>query len=80
MGVHYLKIYPIFFQAISDGRKLFEVRPKGIPWHIGDILVLREYDSLNGYTGRELQRQITYILDDVRWCKRGFVVLGISII
>lgn len=36
-------------------------------------------DSRTGYSGRSVLARITYIVDDERFCKKGFVVMGFSV-
>lgn len=74
---HYVKIAPEYFEAIDQGVKGFEIRFNDRNYKVGDILCLREYCD-ERYTGRELKREICYIVDDARFCKEGFVVLGIT--
>ncbi len=74
---HHLKISTEYFDAIVEGRKTFEVRKKDRIYRVGDVLFLREYIPYCGYTGRETHKQITYILDDLDYCKEGFVILGL---
>jgi len=68
---HELKIYPEFFQAITLGKKTFEVRLNDRNYQCGDVVVLRECESLPNsphsrpnpkYTGRCMVVEITYIM------------------
>jgi hypothetical protein len=86
--IHELKTLPGYFIALIGGRKPFEVRKKDRDFKVNDILILKEYepskrssdyDEETGYTGRELRRKISYILDDPDYCKEGYVILGLSI-
>lgn len=57
------KCWPEYFQHILDGHKKFEVRLADFDCHIGDTLVLQEYDPrTKEYTGREMRRKVTYII------------------
>ena len=61
--VHELKTWPVFFDAIRAGRKAFEIRRNDRGYEVGDVLRLREWDTeAGGYTGRELRRTITYVI------------------
>jgi hypothetical protein len=62
MKTHYLKTWPEYFEAVRKGVKTFEARKFDRNYAVQDIVVLQEYTTLNGYTGREIQMQITYIL------------------
>ena len=76
---HYLKIKPSYFESISSGQKTFEFRKNDRDYHIGDELILAEYDTL--FTGRKVAARISYILnaDDICQAAAGYVILGITI-
>lgn len=74
--MHELKTLPEFFGAQLKGIKKFEVRLNDRDYRLGDILVLQEYSPEHGYTGKYLHVEITYILNNIDYCKDGFVVLG----
>lgn len=60
---HTLKIQPEFFEAVSDGRKTFEVRRGNDRiYKAGDVVLLREFIQEKGYTGHELLMEITYVM------------------
>ncbi len=42
--VHKLKCWPVYFEAIGDGRKTFDVRKNDRNFQVGDLLHLDEYD------------------------------------
>lgn len=73
---HYLKILPQYYMDVESGRKTFEIRFNDRGYKVGDILHLQEFCG-GEYTGRELNREVCYIVDDPEYCKEGFVVLGI---
>jgi hypothetical protein len=60
--VHYLKTLPVYFDAVLSGKKTFEFRRNDRDFQEGDILVLKEYDPLGGFTGREITRHVGYVL------------------
>lgn len=78
---HELKVWPAFFEPLLFGGKSIEIR-KGYDrnFQIGDTLILREFDSNNGYTGREVTRVITYKISDSEFygIKEGYVLLSIT--
>lgn len=76
MSEHYLKTWMQFFEAVERGDKTFEVRFDDRGFQVGDLLVLREWSpDLLCYTGRRLERRVTYILDDPAFgVARGYVV------
>ena len=73
--MHDLKIIKQYFEDVINDIKTFEVRKNDRDFKIGDIVNLREIDD-GEYTGRSCSVCISYILDDNRFCKRGFVVFG----
>lgn len=74
---HELKIMPEYFRAIVEGEKTFEVRFNDRNFAKGDLLILREHDG-NGYTGRTRTVEVTYLLDDPNYCKKGYVIMAIK--
>jgi len=83
---HELKTWPQFFQAISTGRKTFEVRKNDRGFNAGDVLRLREWDPAcshmsprHQYTGNEMRMKVTYVLTGEAFgIKDGFCVMGIK--
>lgn len=76
---HDLKVAPEFFDALADGSKGFEMRFDDRSFRVGDRLLLREWTIRSGYSGRELDRQVTYLLRGGAWgVMPGFVCLGIK--
>lgn len=62
MKTHDLKTWPEYFQAVLDGRKLFEIRKDDRGFQVGDSVQLEEYDpQLNVYSGRAIVVEITYV-------------------
>ena len=78
--IHELKILPQYFRAVLEKRKTFEVRKNDRPFAVGDGICLREFDPLSEheYTGRVWYGNITYILNDPLYCKKGFVIMSIE--
>lgn len=61
---HELKCWPEYYDAVECGDKPFEIRKWDRPYRVGDTLLLRRYDpSAQDYTGEQLRRKITYLLD-----------------
>ena len=54
-----LKILPMYFQAVWDGKKTFEVRKNDRGYKPNDILVLKEWDGT-----KFLIREIVRGMDD----------------
>ena len=63
MKTHFLRtINPYFHQVWMDNKK-FEVRKNDRDFKAGDVLVLKEYDEKNGYLGRLIFANISYVLE-----------------
>lgn len=78
--IHELKTEPQFFEAVVDSSKTFEVRKNDRDFRVGDYLALNELDDTReGYTGRSVLLEITYILNDERLCKPEYVIIGFKI-
>lgn len=79
MKTHELKILPEFFEAVTSGRKQFEIRRNDRNFKVGGTIILREFICLENnhwtYTGNSYKAEITYITDFMQ--KDGYVVLGI---
>ena len=59
-----------YFDAIASGEKNFEIRLADFELHIGDTLILEEFDHhTNSYTGRAIHKRVS-------WFVRDFDVLG----
>ncbi|HDR53234.1 MAG TPA: DUF3850 domain-containing protein [archaeon] len=56
------KTLPEFFEKVLSGDKTFEVRLADWECQPGDTLVLREYSPEKGYTGRVIEKKVTYVL------------------
>lgn len=61
---HELKCYPDYFEALNNGSKTFECRYNDRDFKVGDELLLREYDSKQGYTARCIVMTVTYVLSE----------------
>jgi len=44
MKIHDLKIWPVYFEEILEGRKTFEIRLNDRQYHTGEKVLLREWD------------------------------------
>lgn len=78
------KAWPAYFQAILDGRKTFDLRLADFAVEPGDTLHLREWDpETEGYTGRELTRQVGYVLrtrDCAFWSAEELAAHGLQVL
>ena len=75
---HYLKTLTNFYQDIESGKKNFEVRFNDRDFKVYDMLYLQEFIPPSTYTGREIRKEVTYVLDNPDYCKEGYVVLGLK--
>ena len=81
MNIHELKILPEFYKAVLDGRKTFEIRRNDRDFQVGDILELREWDSvIKWYTGNSIKFVVTYLLtsSEFEGIAEGYCVMGLS--
>lgn len=64
---HVLKTWPVFFEAVLEGKKKFEVRSTfDRLFAEGQHILLKEWIPTGedeGYTGRWIHIQVTYTLD-----------------
>ena len=79
--IHQLKTESQFFEASAAGEKNFEVRENDRDFRVGDLLALNEVEwnektEVLEYTGRCSLVIVTYILDDPRYLRPGYVVLS----
>jgi len=65
MITHDLKTWPTAFEAVWEGKKLFELRKKhDRHFRVGDQLCLREWNpDTREYTGRHVYTSVTFILE-----------------
>jgi len=63
---HDLKILPEYFKAVALDQKTFEIRKNDRNYHVGDCLVLREWNGQE-FTGRKIVRYVSYILFAEDW-------------
>ncbi|MHC5278921.1 DUF3850 domain-containing protein [Listeria kieliensis] len=70
---HELKILPLYFKEARSGNKYFEIRKNDRDYHIGDYVILNEFDGEN-YTGRKILGKITFITDFEQ--QDGYIVFG----
>lgn len=76
---HCLKINPIYLDEIVNGEKMFEVRKNDRNFQKDDVLVLQAYDNEKKlYLGKEIEVEVTYVLQEFEGLKDEYVVLGIK--
>lgn len=78
--VHVLKTWPIYFRALQQSRKRFEIRKNDRDFKVGDFLVLKEFDpKTKEYSGYDLKVKVTYILKGEEWgIKEGYIAMSIA--
>jgi len=79
VGVHALKTWPEYFEAVYEGGKTFEIRRNDRNYKVGDTLVLREWEpKTEKYTGRRLELIVTYVTDaaDLGALTEGHICMG----
>lgn len=71
------KILPKYFDAVIHDKKKFEIRKDEDDLRIGDAVILKEWNG-EKYTGREVGRNIVYILRDAPeyGLMPGYVIFG----
>jgi hypothetical protein len=75
---HDLKVWSGYFESLLDGTKNFEVRFNDRDFKSGHYLRLREWLN-NEYTGRELTKRVTYVLQGgVFGLEAGYVALALA--
>lgn len=75
---HELKCWPEFFEPVLSGEKTFELRLDDRAFRAGDVLWLREWTNVGGYSGREVRRTVTYLLSGLPWLQRDYVCMSIQ--
>lgn len=75
---HVLRLSFRYFDDVRSGRKSFELRKNDRGYRVGDILDLMEFkDGRN--TGREIEADVVYMLDDYTGLEEGWCILGIKV-
>jgi hypothetical protein len=79
MRVHALKSWPAYFDAVANGRKMFEIRKNDRDYKVGDVLMLRKFDPTTGlYLPPRIVVVVTYVTETgCPFVPDGFVAMGI---
>lgn len=76
---HILKCWPDYFEAVQSGKKTFELRKNDRNFQADDCILLLEYEpDLQVYTGRSIERRISYIVREGPWLTPGYVALSLQ--
>jgi hypothetical protein len=85
MKTHSLKTIQPYFGMIFSKQKTFELRKNDRDFHVGDILLLKEYEPLpdliegkGRFTGRFLKRKVTSLLTGFKGIENGYCIMSIS--
>lgn len=74
------KTVPDLFEKVLNGEKNFDLRIAEFECEVGDVLVLREWDSeMKEYTGRQIEKTVTFVMKtkDLRfWSQEDIDELG----
>ena len=56
------KCWPLEFEEVLGGKKNYELRLADFVVHVGDTLLLKEWDpKIKDYTGRTVEKKVTFI-------------------
>lgn len=76
---HDLKTWPVYFAALRDGTKTFELRRDDRDFEVGDALRLREWNPQDEqYTGRVEFRDVAYILRGSEHLADGYCAISFT--
>jgi len=77
---HELKTWNEYFEDVISGNKTFEIRKNDRGFRKEDTIVLKEWDpKTEQYTGREISKKVSYILDGGNFgLKKGFVAMAMK--
>lgn len=76
-----IKIEPNYFNMVSTGFKLNELRVNDRDYQLGDLVMMGEVDKEQGYTGRAIAARINWIVageEAERWLKPNHCNFGLS--
>lgn len=75
--IHKVKISSEFFEDVESKIKNFELRKNDRDYKVGDKLKMFEVKE-GTYTGRTIEADIIYILEEFKGLKEGYCILGIE--
>lgn len=77
--IHYLKIWPEYFEPLRIKQKSFDVRKNDRDFKKGDMVVFEEWDpATKAYTGQSCIRFIKYMIQGIFGLPKEICVLGIE--
>lgn len=76
--VHDIKIAASYYGDVASGRKRFELRKNDRGYKTGDALKMLEFED-GKHTGRAIDADIIYMLEDYAGPEEGYYILGIDV-
>lgn len=91
MTTHALKIWPTPFRDLQEGHLTFQVRQDDRDYRSGDVLVLKEFEPVEGeptmslhpegrFTGQEIRRQVNRVFRNLPGVVAGYIVMTLSVV
>ena len=75
--IHDIKIAASYYDDVTSGRKRFELRKNDRGYKVGDGLRMLEFED-GKHTGRTIDADIIYMLEDYTGLEEGYCILGID--
>lgn len=77
--VHYLRTWTPLFKELKCGLRQIDIRKNDRNFKVGDTLILDEFNpETQKHIGNWTPKLITHVIDDERYVKNGYVVLGMK--
>lgn len=77
--IHKVKLSSIYYNDISEGRKTFELCKNDRDYKVGDKIEFEEYKD-GAPTGRIIDVEVDYMLENHKGLEEGYCILGLSLI
>lgn len=76
--IHEIKIAAMYYEDVVSGKKSFELRKNDRGYKQGDKLIMLEFKD-GKHTGRIVNADIVYMLEDYTGLVEGYCILGIQV-
>ena len=76
--IHEIKIAAMYYEDVVSGKKSFELRKNDRGYKQGDKLIMLEFKD-GKHTGRIVNADIVYMLEDYTGLAEGYCILGIRV-
>lgn len=76
--IHEIKIAAMYYEDVVSGKKSFELRKNDRGYKQGDKLIMLEFKD-GKHTGRIINADIVYMLEDYTGLAEGYCILGIQV-